>query len=153
MNELRSRFEYDAWANARTLSSIREQGDAGEDARNVFAHLLAAQQIWLERMLGDDPRIEVWPMLTLDQQARMVKELPSRWLMFLEELDVESNTSCRYRNSKGDEYVTPVRDILDHVLLHSAYHRGQVARLIREVGLTPAVTDYIAYVRSGIPRA
>ena len=52
-----------------------------------------------------------------------------------------------YKNSKGIEYRTKYRDILLHVLLHSAYHRGQVAMAERAAGGEPAYTDYIAYVR------
>jgi len=42
-----------------------------------------------------------------------------------------------------------VGDILTHVLLHSAYHRGQIAVDLRAAGLTPAYTDYIHAVRQG----
>ena len=38
------------------------------------------------------------------------------------------------------------------LLLHGAYHRGQIALLLREGGAEPAPTDYIAFVR-GAPAA
>ena len=52
-----------------------------------------------------------------------------------------------YKNSKGVPYSTSYRDILTHVLFHSAYHRGQVAAAVRAAGGTPAYTDYVAFVR------
>jgi uncharacterized damage-inducible protein DinB len=52
-----------------------------------------------------------------------------------------------YRNSTGTQFRNTVSDILTHVVLHGSYHRGQIARLTREAGGTPAVTDYIAFVR------
>jgi len=57
-----------------------------------------------------------------------------------------------YRNSIGDEYTNSPADILIHVALHGAYHRGQIAAAVRAGGDTPATTDYIAYVR-GTPAA
>ena len=36
-----------------------------------------------------------------------------------------------------------------HVLMHSAYHRGQIAADMRAAGLTPAYTDFIHSVRQG----
>jgi uncharacterized damage-inducible protein DinB len=42
-----------------------------------------------------------------------------------------------------------VEDILTHVLLHSAYHRGQIASQTRAAGGTPAYTDFIHAVRQG----
>jgi len=35
------------------------------------------------------------------------------------------------------------------VLMHSAYHRGQVALEMRSAGLQPAYTDFIHGVRQG----
>jgi uncharacterized damage-inducible protein DinB len=33
--------------------------------------------------------------------------------------------------------------------MHSHYHRGQIATLVRQIGATPAVTDFIAFCRLG----
>ena len=41
-------------------------------------------------------------------------------------------------------------DILSHVVLHASYHRGQIASAMREAGGTPAYTDFIHAVRSGL---
>jgi uncharacterized damage-inducible protein DinB len=51
------------------------------------------------------------------------------------------------RTSKGVEFRTPVRDVLTHLVMHSAYHRGQIAQAVREAGGQPAATDYIVYAR------
>jgi uncharacterized damage-inducible protein DinB len=56
-----------------------------------------------------------------------------------------------YKNSRGVEYRTAYRDMLMHVLMHSAYHRGQVAMAIRAEGGEPANTDYIGFVRERQP--
>jgi len=37
--------------------------------------------------------------------------------------------------------------------MHSAYHRGQVARRLRELGEEPPLTDFIAWVWAGRPEA
>ena len=54
-----------------------------------------------------------------------------------------------YQTTKGIEYRTPVGDVLMHLVLHSSYHRGQVAAAVREAGGKPAVTDYVVYLRLG----
>ena len=43
-----------------------------------------------------------------------------------------------------------MEDILTHVLLHSAYHRGQIASQVRAGGEQPAYTDFIHAVRQGL---
>ena len=50
-----------------------------------------------------------------------------------------------YKATEGLDRALPVRDILTHVVNHSTYHRGQIARLIAECGVKPAVTDYIHF--------
>lgn len=35
--------------------------------------------------------------------------------------------------------------MLLHVVNHSSYHRGQVTTMLRQLGATPAVTDYLAH--------
>ena len=37
-----------------------------------------------------------------------------------------------------------------HVIMHSAYHRGQIAADVRAAGLTPAYTDFIHQRAPGI---
>ena len=54
-----------------------------------------------------------------------------------------------YRNSKGEAWSSRKEDILMHVIMHSAYHRGQVATAMRAAGSTPAYTDFIHSVRQG----
>jgi uncharacterized damage-inducible protein DinB len=43
-----------------------------------------------------------------------------------------------------------VEEILTHVVIHSAYHRGQIASDVRAAGGVPAYTDYIHAVRQGL---
>jgi uncharacterized damage-inducible protein DinB len=57
-----------------------------------------------------------------------------------------------YRNSAGLAFESTVEDILLHVCLHGSYHRGQIARAVRQGGATPAPTDYIGFIR-GSPAA
>ncbi|MGA7513237.1 MAG: DinB family protein, partial [Candidatus Sulfotelmatobacter sp.] len=55
-----------------------------------------------------------------------------------------------YKNTKGEPWTSTVEDIVTHVLLHSAYHRGQIATLVRASGEQPAYTDFIHAVRQGL---
>lgn len=55
-----------------------------------------------------------------------------------------------YKNSKGEPWSSTVQDILTHVILHSAYHRGQIASQMRAGGDQPAYTDFIHAARQGL---
>jgi uncharacterized damage-inducible protein DinB len=54
-----------------------------------------------------------------------------------------------YKNTKGESWTNRRQDILMHVIMHSAYHRGQIATDIRGAGFAPPYTDFIHGVRQG----
>ena len=132
-----------AWANARTLATL------GPDDVRLFAHVVEAERVYLARVRGEDPwPQDFWPDLSRDACATLAAELPERYGAFLAGLsDADLTSSVRYRNSRGDEFHTPVGDLLTHVFMHSAYHRGQIAAAVRRAGGEPAATDYIAFTR------
>ena len=75
-------------------------------------------------------------------------ELHKSWAALLDKLTPEKLAAgLTYRNTKGVEFKTPIQDVLMHLVLHSAYHRGQVAAAVREAGGKPAATDYVVYLR------
>jgi uncharacterized damage-inducible protein DinB len=93
----------------------------------------------------------VWPDLDLPAAGEELPTLTSEWQRYLGTLDEEGlEEGVGYRNSKGEFWTSTVGDILTHVLLHAHYHRGQIASALREAGGTPAYTDYIHAVRSGL---
>jgi len=51
-----------------------------------------------------------------------------------------------YVNFKGETFKYPLGETLVHVANHGTYHRGQVATLLRQLGRTPASTDYLRYL-------
>ena len=63
----------------------------------------------------------------------------------------ESGLSRRvsYVNSKGENWENGAGDILLHAVMHSVYHRGQIASDLRDAGFEPAYTDFIEAVRRG----
>jgi uncharacterized damage-inducible protein DinB len=146
---LRKLFEYDYWANREALASLDTvDGDASR-ARKFFYHIIGAQRIWLSRFeTPDSPSTDAWPTLTLEEAQVAVEDLHRRWMSLLDGLTAEKLAGdLAYRNTKGQEFNTPIRDVLMHLVMHSAYHRGQVAAAVRESGGKPAATDYVVYIR------
>ena len=137
-----------AWADARTLHSLRTMHAAPLDALRLYAHLLAAEHVWLARMDGRDPELAVWPALDLDECAALSAKNHAELAVIAETISpAELERKVRYRNTRGDEFTNTVEDILMHVALHGSYHRGQVARIVRSEGGAPPATDYIFFIR------
>ena len=153
MTHLTRLFAHNAWADDLALGALRRA--SVEDPRTaraltLFAHVVGAEEVWVARIEGRDSRTAVWPRLGVDECDALAREVHAALRTHAERTDVA--TEIRYRNSAGAEFVTRLDDILLHVALHGAYHRGQIALLLRDAGAEPAPTDYIAFAR-GAPAA
>ena len=148
-------FEQLFWADARALATLRSLPGDEPRARELLAHILGSETVWLARIEARDPELAVWPALTLDECAAAAVRVRAGYQSLLDRIDrdpAELARALRYRNSAGIEFESRVDDILHHVALHGAYHRGQVALLARMSGIAPQPTDYIAWAR-GAPAA
>lgn len=143
-------LRFDAWANAETLASLRS-GSPPPRAVRWMAHLVGAGELWLARLRDEPPSLGVWPDLDLDGCAAGVARLAERWPRYLETLGPSDlGEGVGYRNTRGEYWTSTVADILTHVALHGAYHRGQIAAAVRESGGEPAYSDFIHAARQGL---
>lgn len=135
------------WANTRALEVVRETGE--EESLELLAHVIATERVWMARIrTGDSSGLEIWPDLTVEECERLLEENLDLYRSFAESVSEEGlRRAVRYRNSSGTEFETPVGEILLHVALHGTYHRGQIARELREAGEEPVNTDFIQFVR------
>jgi len=146
-------YEHLAWADARVLQSLRAAHTVLKRDLDLYSHILGSEHVWLSRIKGTRARVAVWPSLTLDEAERLAGENSAAFNKVVSELTEESRaTPITYRNSAGDQFTSTLEDILTHVSLHGAYHRGQIAASIRAAGDVPSPTDYIAFAR-GAPAA
>ena len=141
------------WADQRVQQSLVEARNPPAHTLDLFSHLIATEHVWLARIRGETSELPVWPKLSLAQCAEIGTRNADELSALIESMDeIALSGGVTYRNSIGDEYTNSPADILIHVALHGAYHRGQIAAAVRAGGDTPATTDYIAYVR-GTPAA
>ncbi|MCB0712690.1 MAG: hypothetical protein KDD67_10205 [Ignavibacteriae bacterium] len=145
-------YTYDNHVNRQVLAQLRQLGTVGEQSRNVFSHLLQAKKLWMWRMRGEDYRtLIVWPELSWEECELLIEENEQDWTKFIAGLDdVALDHEVAYTNSKGNQFSSPIREILTHVLIHGGYHRGQIASAVRRGGAEPLLTDYIAWTRGEV---
>src|SRR5271169_1166824 len=150
LEHIRNLFCYDDWANREVLVSLQTLHAPPERSVKLLAHILSAERLWLERLLVQKQTLAVWPLSTLAQCKLEVDQLPGLWKNYLTALgEAGLSRSLTYKNTKGESFTSQKRDILLHVVMHSAYHRGQIAADMRAAGFNPAYTDYIHAVRQG----
>src|SRR5579871_3077011 len=140
---MRRQFAYNAWANREVLAAVRAGGE-NRRSLQLMSHILAAERVWLERLKQQPQSIPVWPEPDLAQCDAEAAALEGLWFEFLDLITAgDVSQSISYKNSKGELWTSTIVDVLTHVVMHSAYHRGQIASHMRASGQTPAYTDFI----------
>ena len=145
--DLAALFDYEHDANRRALGALRGTPEAPPRARALLAHVLAAQRVWVERMQTGKSGTPVWPDLALNDCERWLDENRVLLGAFLASPEATRGRAFRYHSTGGVGYESTVGEVLMHLLLHGATHRGQIAAAVRAAGGTPPMTDYVAHTR------
>lgn len=154
--DLTTLYHYTSWANERIFEAaealtaeqtLRPVGGSFPCVRDTLAHTAAADWIWLCRWTGENPR--GWPTWANGS----VSEIREEWrrihvarLAFIAGLsDADLDREVVFTRINGESDRAPLGFLLQHVVNHATYHRGQVASQLRLLGVTPPSTDLLRY--------
>lgn len=141
-------FAYNAWANREAVAAIRAMREPAARAMKILAHVAAAEWLWFTRVRKEPQRMAVWPDLSAEECGSALDEIARAWNAFLKTRTPDGlRDPVSYTNSKGEPWRNTVEDVLLHVVMHSGYHRGQIASELRAAGVDPPYTDFIHAVR------
>ena len=163
MKELLLQYtRYNLWANKRILSVLHQLDEASVNKQLVSSfpaikdmvyHIWSAESIWLQRL-----KSEANPVWLADNYQGSFLHACSEWQKTSEGIldftawqpDEDKAFTHIFRFYHGkDMYDFPVFTALNHVLNHSAQHRGQLITMFREVGYTDIQSiDLCTYVTS-----
>ncbi len=158
-----------------TLEKLSGQQFAAEvsssfpSIRETVFHLLFAEWLWLKRWQGTSPRATAphpnvtsatWKTLSPQgiataQEFTMIAELKSfadsierERQEFLSALsDATLHAPLNFKDMAGNPYSEPLVQLLQHVVNHGTYHRGQVTTLLRQVGGETVALDMVFFFR------
>ena len=149
MSTLPKLIDHLEWADAKAAEALRAASSPSARVREIYSHILGSEHTWISRIEGRAPSVAIWPTLTDEELTRVGSENVAALRRILDGMtDVDLARVVAYRTSAGHPYENTVEDILLHVALHGAYHRGQVATLLRHGGDEPIATDYIVFIRA-----
>jgi uncharacterized damage-inducible protein DinB len=143
-------FAYDTWANLRMIDSVHSLEEPSDKIVGLVAHLFSSKRMWLGRIQGtEDATISTWPLLGLDESEALALRMFNEWEHYLHSLtDEQLAETIQYHIRDVGPGMQTVSDIISHKFLHAAYHRGQIAMLVRQEGGTPASTDLVVWAKS-----
>lgn len=148
-------FRYNNWARDRQLQAcqllteeqfLRPMESSFASIRDTLTHLVAAEWLWLEWWRGRSPRSILSP-----QQFPTLAVLSGRWRVLESEMSEYLATlgedalahPITYVDPEGGTWTHILWRTMLHLLQHQSYHRGQVATLLRQVGIHPPEVDFL----------
>jgi uncharacterized damage-inducible protein DinB len=164
LQDLRALLDYHYWARDRLLEAVdpltpeqftRDLGSSFKSIRDTVAHIYAAEWAWHQRWQGQSPTALLPADLFPDVAAvrRQWLELEVKMRAFVDGLGEPGVTRViDYTLLNGQRGTSPIWQMLQHVVNHASYHRGQVTTMLRQMGAAPGKSmDLIAFHRSVNP--
>lgn len=150
-----------AWADARMWRVVLAADD-DERTHKLLFHLHEVQHAFVSVWRGE-PRVTWLDAAELDLRAlanwarQYHQSIPQHLASVSEEqLGQPMEVTWRkwvVRTIGREPAVTTLADTMMQVSQHSTYHRGQINARLRERGLEPPLTDFIAWAWMGKPEA
>ena len=150
-------YDYNRWANARVLAAVskltaeqytRDLSNSFSSVRDTLTHILGAEWIWLARWKGKSPKSLLDPVdfPTLEALKASWAKIEVEQMDFVNNVTGESlNKMISYVNTKGKTWTYALWQMLQHLVNHSTYHRGQITTMLRQLGVEPAATDFLLF--------
>ena len=160
IDDLRILLDYHYWARDRLLAAVepipadqltRDTGSSFRSMRDTLSHIYAAEWAWYSRWQGRSPTallpLDTFPDVPALRSAWSALERDVR--SFVESLGAAGiERAFDYTLLNGQSGRSVFWHMLQHVVNHASYHRGQVTTMLRQMGAPPAKSmDLIAFYR------
>lgn len=159
-DDLRLLVDYHYWARDRVLQAVatitpeqflRPMGNSFSSVRDTVAHICAAERVWIMRLKGEKPHGLQKPDRLPDVEAARSEwaELERDMREQVEALGPEAvERTIHYQDLRGNAQSDVLWQILQHVVNHGTYHRGQITTMLRQLDAAPPKSmDLIAFYR------
>jgi uncharacterized damage-inducible protein DinB len=157
---LKSYTKYNIWANERICKVLEKLGPALLDKeltssfktiRETVYHIWDAETLWYKRLMGKS--LSEWPSESFkgnfaEFQTEFLGGSGKFFLYVLNKDKKQLERELTYKNVEGKKFTHKIANIIQHVVNHSTFHRGQIITMLRSLSITELPpTDYIAFIR------
>jgi uncharacterized damage-inducible protein DinB len=165
IEDFRLLYDYNAWADHRTLDACKELsedqltrdlGSSFRSIRDTLVHIMLVEWLWLERWHGRSP--SAYPP---NSEFPHLDSIRARWSQIERDLldyiasltPEEVQRVVQHKTTAGVPQAAPLWQMLQHLVNHGTYHRGQIATMLRQLGAKPLATDLIFFYRERAAQA
>ncbi len=160
VHDCRLLLDYHYWARDRMLDAVaalspeqytRDLGNSFPSVRDTVNQIYFAEWVWYLRWNGQSPtaarKPDVFPDLATLRHAWREHEAKVR--AFLDRAGEEGLPRViEYTLLSGQAGASILWQLVQHVVNHASYHRGQVTKMLRQLGVAvPKSTDMVVFYR------
>lgn len=156
-------YDYHLWANQRVFENLKElpQNIYHKEIQSVFSsisevlvHIYITDTTWLGVMLGDsyDEIVMASDQLRETTKGKSIEEMETMFVhlsgQFKTFFDRQGNLDQAVfpEHPNFGRLETNLFELVQHVVNHGTYHRGNVTAMLRQLGHPGVMTDYILYL-------
>jgi uncharacterized damage-inducible protein DinB len=160
LHDIKQLVAFNQWAN-RIFFDALEQLPADQYGRDMqsshggihgtLAHLVGVERGWLSRW-RQQPGTAAADL----RQLTSLADLRAAWEhvcmemnQFLDSLDDQKLQETLSAQSMAGLVTATYWQMIQHVVDHSSYHRGQIVTMLRQLGVTPPSTGMMRFHRDG----
>jgi len=141
--ELDLLLDQSLWANRQWVEFVHARPDAERRPRELLGHIMAADRIWFDRILGERKTTDAFPVLEKDELLRAFDENRATCSSLIA---TRLDQVFHFKRVSGEEGDARVIDVIHHLVTHAYHHRGQLAAHYARKGVAYPTTDHIDFV-------
>jgi uncharacterized damage-inducible protein DinB len=151
-------FRFNRWANsvmAHAASFLTEEqlkrnlNSSFGSVRDTMVHMMWGEWLWLRRWKEEHPMIRFNPaeFNSLDEIRKRWAQIEMERTAFVSTLnDADLSRQITYVNSRAETWTYSLSHMIQHIVNHSSYHRGQVMGMLRQLGVHAASNDFLNFI-------
>ncbi|AHA10809.1 damage-inducible protein DinB [Bacillus toyonensis] len=157
--------DYHAWANTRLFNRLKELPNyetifneqiqsVFPSIKDTFAHIYITDQVWLHILHGRSMSEAIQDREKLKKQidTKSLNELEEMFLnianQYKEFLSTQQDVHAEFviKNPYAGTLHTSILELVQHVVNHGTYHRGNITAMIRQLGHSSTMMDFVLYL-------
>ncbi|WP_348625474.1 DinB family protein [Mesorhizobium sp. LSJC269B00] len=156
----RSLFVYQAWANGELLQKLagldqQEHVDQRHTATRLINHNLVVSKIFAAHLSGtrhgyaSDNTVDT---TALDELSADVAAMDRWYLDYIEAVSPKlMSEPVPFTFTDGDRAMMSRQEMLTHVVTHGGYHRGEIGRILMQIGIAPPWDTFAVHLHHAEP--
>lgn len=156
-------YDYHVWANRRVFKHLKElpRDLYTKEIQSVFpsisdaaAHVYLVDNVWLFVLSGHsfeetvqmrDLWIEETKGASLEEMENLYDKLTERFREFFRQAG-NMETIASYSHPRIGTFKASSAELIQHIVNHGTYHRGNITAMLRQLGHPGAPTDFVFYL-------